>query len=349
MAGKGGAGGRYQAPFPRALEAAFAPLDDAAIAVCQWRTAGVVYAFVMVLTFLTAIEALLVFPAALYALGYDTAGGLAANVLIVLGVVSQVPKKFILRARPWMVGRAVAVRRDTTSSFPSRAVACAVVFSWLVVRAAELEGFVAALPAGRVWAGISLVAALTAFARVNVGAHYPSDTLCGFVLGCVVIRLGAALDAAWGAAGCSIPAAYPPDATASFASVRDVLQDMPYGRLVTSLALCYAMTLISITGFWVKCSYVYGLLLSALTFRHVFLCSDSGVRAGFARVVPGSISLRVHANVVAALLGVLAFGMLTRGRKGVFRIFAFSLIYFGTLAIVLYSRLRVDADFLNSF
>jgi hypothetical protein len=36
------------------------------------------------------------------------------------------------RARPWMTSRAVGLRRDRTSSFPSRAVTCGVVYGFIL-------------------------------------------------------------------------------------------------------------------------------------------------------------------------------------------------------------------------
>lgn len=335
---------RYQLPFPHALERLLAPLDDYLISILQRRTAGAVHRFSMGLTFFTSIEVSLVVPPALYALGYDAAGGLAASLLLVLGIISQIPKKFIFRARPWMVGRALPIRRDKTSSFPSRAVVCAVVFSWLIAQGLDLEGFLPWQPSPvRLWAGIVFVASLAAFARVNVGAHYPSDTLLGFVLGCVIIKVGVRFEQFWQWVGCAVDAAYPISSEFLMDSRDGVMRQASWRSLGFVTLISSIMTLLSIQGFWVKCSYVYGLLMSSAAFRATFVCcgrAGAGV-AGVGRVMDhGGIMEHVHATAMFTTL--LLFGMITRGKKGMFRVVTFSLIYLGTLIGILYWRLRPD-------
>lgn len=334
---------RYQLPFPHTLERLFAPLDDYLISILQRRTAGAVHLFCMTLTFFTSIEVSLVAPPALYALGYDAAGGLAASVLIVLGIISQIPKKFIFRARPWMVGRALPIRRDKTSSFPSRAVVCAVVYSWLIAQGLDLEGILQGqLSPVCTWAGIVFMASLAAFARINVGAHYPSDTLLGFVLGCVIIKVGVRFEEFWQRVGCGVDTAYPISSEFFIDSRDRVRQLASWQSLGFVTLISSAMTLVSIQGFWVKCSYVYGLLMSSAAFRATFVCCGrTGGVAGVGRVVDhGGFREHVHATAMFTIL--LIFGMITRGKKGMLRVVTFSLIYLGALIGVLYWRLRPE-------
>lgn len=341
---------RFQLPFPSIFEQLFAPFDDAIVALCQRRTSGIVLLFSTTFTFFTSIEVSLIAPPTLYALGYDRAAGLCASVLLVLGIVSQVPKKFVFRPRPWMVHRAIPIRQDKTSSFPSRAVVCAVVFSWLIAASLALEEVISApLPAYLLWPVIICIAVLTAFARINVGAHYPSDTMLGFLLGCVVVKIGNKLEHFWrsvcdpGASYYSEPFQYAVSRTPSvFSIVMNLVTARPF-LLVTIVS--YAMTLVSIQGFWVKCSYVYGLIMSSMAFRATFLCVPQPRRfaslahSGIFRVLAhGSLSQHVQAAIPFAML--LIVGMLFRGKKGSIRIVTFSLIYLGSLLFMLRRRLE---------
>lgn len=293
----------------------------------------------MALTVFTAIETSLFVPPFLFALGYDAAGGLSASVLLTLGIVSQMPKKFIFRARPWMVGRALAIRRDKTSSFPSRAVVCAVVFSWLLGRSLELEGaFSRPLPSVYLWLVIILVASFAAAARVNVGAHYPSDTVLGFLLGCLIIAVGTRVETAWHQVGCSAQMMYANELTNDVVSLR---AKWSFHNFTTVTAAAVAMTLISIQGFWVKCSYVYGLLMASVAFRASFLCvsgSDGERIATVSRVVRRS-STNDHLAAAGVFSSLLLFGMATRSLKGTVRVLIFLIIYFGTLVAISYWRL----------
>lgn len=331
---------RFQLAFPRVFERWFAPFDDAIVALCQRRTTGAVLFFSTVFTFFTSIEVSLIAPPTLYALGYDRSAGLCSSVLLVLGVVSQVPKKFIFRPRPWMVSRALPVRRDKTSSFPSRAVVCAVVFSWLIVQSALLDGALSTPPHPvLLWLTILCVAALTAFARINVGAHYPSDTVLGFLLGCAVIHIGTYLESLWPPV-CSSTNAYHSNNHISILPPSYYLSRLFTSRPFVAVSiLSYLMTLISIQGFWVKCSYVYGLLMSSTAFRATYLCSASPPLLGRVSQIVHHGPLSQHFKALVPFSLLLFFGMLTRGKKGPFRVISFTVIYFGALIAILTWRL----------
>lgn len=333
---------RYQFPFPNTLERRFSSFDDSLVALCQRRTDGLIHFLSVSLTFFTSIEVSLIAPPTLYALGYDAAAGLSSSVLLVLGIVSQVPKKFIYRPRPWMVGRALPIRQDKTSSFPSRAVVCAVVFSWLIAQSLAIEGILnpPSSPA-LLWIGILCVAALTAFARINVGAHYPSDTLLGFVLGCCVVRMGMRVES-WWRVRCVLDSVPTNPSKVLLSTWSQLLRWTSYQRLFGVTIIAYLMTLISIQGFWVKCSYVYGLLMSSAAFRATYACDrNPGIvrRFGHVRPVLDHGSLREHIYATSIFASLLIFGMLTRGRKGPLRIVTFSLIYAGTLIALVSWRL----------
>jgi membrane-associated phospholipid phosphatase len=368
--------------FPSFLERLLMPFDDALIPHAQalWASPLLRYAMLATTT-LTAIETALPAPGILYALGYDAGAGLSTSVLFVVAIVSQIPKKFVWRRRPWMAGRAKPFRRDNTSSFPSRAVICGVVFSWLAfaVIAAESPGPLA-MPSQVVLIAVALCASAASIARVACGAHYPSDCVCGFILGVLILRVGGGLELSWLSVGSaalasqsahsstlnglsvststlfsSLPvpalaasdlftspelaeAGAPSAALTTFviSSLAELAVHTPRIRLVACILVSYALTLGSIAGFWIKCSYVYGLLLSAATFRFVYLApAMTGVTLA-GGIVKVSVKERLGRAGIFALM--LAFGMATRGKKGAFRMFSFTLIYFGSLIAMLWFR-----------
>eukprot|EP00769_Ergobibamus_cyprinoides_P002729 gnl/Ergobibamus_cyprinoides/3877.p1 GENE.gnl/Ergobibamus_cyprinoides/3877~~gnl/Ergobibamus_cyprinoides/3877.p1 ORF type:complete len:123 (+),score=20.99 gnl/Ergobibamus_cyprinoides/3877:317-685(+) len=67
-------------------------------------------------------------PVVLLFAGLDSLATPLIPLMFFAALVSQIPKRFVWRDRPFMAGRATQFRRDLTSSFPSRAVTCAVVY-----------------------------------------------------------------------------------------------------------------------------------------------------------------------------------------------------------------------------
>ena len=266
---------RWVLAFPASLDAAFAPVDDALIAALQRPLNSALrlpyIGFALLLTVFTAIEFGLVLPFMLYLVGFDELGDLAVYLLLVLSVVSQVPKRFMWRPRPWMVKRALKVRKDKTSSFPSRAVTCAVVYGALLAAAIGPSPSIALL---LLVCGVA--ALLASLARVIVGAHYPSDCLVGAAAGAAITAMGwgfaAAQTATCGACttgttgGCY-------DRTASALSLTHVAVNplVPVLGLLLSSLLLFALSAPPL-HFWTKCSYVLGVLTPCVLFRSSFLC-----------------------------------------------------------------------------
>lgn len=352
---------RFQFLFPKFCEDSLALLDDTLIphVQCWWSSIPIRVA-VLSITTITAIETALPVPAMLYALGFDAAAGLCTSMLVTLALISQVLKKIIFRPRPWMSSRAAAFRKDATSSFPSRAVICAVVFGWLAFATVTVEGGTWNIARPVAWTAVVLFSIMTALARIMVGAHYPSDTLCGFAVGLLVLKYGVWLETLWSRLGCPIVAiggselgsssvtsllsplqVIKPTISGSsyiISSYRDLLLLTPYRRLVGAIAGSYMATLASLTGFWVKCSYVYGLLLAAATFRFVFLGQDgTGVLLPHKAQVPSGVW--EFALAVWPFVCLLGLGMGTRGKGGYVRILSFSIIYFGVLGTLLVRRI----------
>ena len=268
---------RWVFPFPPSLDSACASIDDALIRLLQRPLNSVLrlpyIAFAVALTVFTAIEFGLVLPFSLYLVGADDLADLSTFLLLALSVISQVPKRFIWRARPWMVKRAIRVRKDKTSSFPSRAVTCAVVYGALLavaISSSSSSPFPLILPI------CGLFAALAAAARVIVGAHYPSDCVVGLVAGVVITSIGwgmyagevgvcgactSALDG-----GCYDRTSHPISAS-----------NIPLNWLVPALGVAVSSVVLALLAcpplyFWTKSSYVLGVLVPCIVFRLSFLC-----------------------------------------------------------------------------
>jgi hypothetical protein len=71
------------------------------------------------ITAVVNIEPFLLVPIFLGMLGLDSYASLTAVTMLVLASISQIPKRFSFRARPYMVSRARGFTKDPTTSFPS--------------------------------------------------------------------------------------------------------------------------------------------------------------------------------------------------------------------------------------
>lgn len=136
---------------------------------------------------------------------------------------SQLPKRydgggddvmcrFYWRDRPWMARRAFGLRIDDTSSFPSRAVSCAVVYTcigiWVYAYLStprdqiskggdELQEFSDKFPYPyevitdyRTIILVMFASVLASVSRIYLGAHYPSDCIVGFIQGVILYVFG---------------------------------------------------------------------------------------------------------------------------------------------------------------
>jgi len=87
--------------------------------------------------------------------------------------------------------RAIEVQQTRTSSFPSRAVACSVVYcyiiDWIYKDFKELEN-----SSSEWWMFVLIILLpfLISFARINLGVHYPSDCIAGTILGFITCFFG---------------------------------------------------------------------------------------------------------------------------------------------------------------
>jgi len=251
-----------------------------------WRNKLLVLLALCVTSF-TTIELGVVTPLCLFLLGFDELATSMLFSVLCAAVGSQVFKRFVWRARPWMAGRAIATqKRDRTSSFPSRAVLCAVVYAYLLAHVFHAPQGV---PFPLLALFVVLAGLLAAIARIFVGAHYASDCLAGFVLGCAFCAIGhllsRAVDAGCascavgddGAAGACYAASEAQRLTVHSLSSLNLLT-LFFVSAVSCLLVGLAMS--SPLLFWQKCLPIFGLLAPTFAFRISMLCpshNDSGV------------------------------------------------------------------------
>ena len=265
---------RWVYSVPESFERWWRWLDDPLIAALQLplnsRLRLPVIVFALTLTFFTSIEFGLILPFTLYLTHYDALADHSLPFMLLLALLSQLPKRFLWRSRPWMVQRALKVRKDKTSSFPSRAVTCAVLYGALLAIAFNVRqiGWGAVV-------GVALCGAvLASMARVIVGAHYPSDCVFGLLSGTLITLLGEALYSllAAGCGACSDNSCY-----ASNTATALTLSHVPVHWLVVVLVLLLSSTvLLALVSppvyFWTKAGYVLAVLTPCLLFRLTFLC-----------------------------------------------------------------------------
>jgi membrane-associated phospholipid phosphatase len=309
----------YVAVFPPSFELALKSFDDFWINALQRRFiesgSRLPRLYATAMTGLTAVELGVCVPVVLHFLGWDALASRAAVLMFVLCFFSQIPKRFLWRARPYMTQppRAIKVREDKTSSFPSRAVTCAVAFGYFVANVVSDNGtnqnhlWIATLCICVVW-GLS-----AAFARVYFGVHYPSDCVGGSISGTIISLVSTQIyRAEWmNCTTCNGGACYASnaDSALSFATWSNI----PGRVFAVAVALSFALTLVSVVPpirFWVKCSHIFGMLLPCIVFRTTFLCRELNV-GGFALpapvAAPGIASMGV---AVLCLLVVMPLGFL---------------------------------------
>ena len=265
---------RWVYSVPDSFEKWFAWLDDPIIAALQAPLNSSlrlpVIAFALFVTFFTSIEFGLILPFTLYLTHYDALADHSLPFMLLLALLSQIPKRFLWRPRPWMVQRALKVRKDKTSSFPSRAVTCAVLYGALLAMAVDVRQIGWGAVVGLAVCG----AVFAAMARVIVGAHYPSDCVFGLVSGMLTTLLGEAFHAllAVGCSACANDSCYTSNPSAAL-----TLSHVSVNWLtIVAVVLLSSAVLLALVSppvyFWTKAGYVLAVLTPCLLFRLTFLC-----------------------------------------------------------------------------
>lgn len=264
--------------FPEAWDAWLQRADDAIIRWLQ-RPAGPIFmALSLAITACTTIELAFVVPVVLFVAGWDSLATELTYLALTTALVSQIPKRFLWRSRPYVAGRAQTRRKDKTSSFPSRAVTCAVVYTFAVCFAVAERSQEAHVV--QWWMPLVVFAAflLASFARINLGVHYPSDCVGGLLQGAAVCVMGTLL---WeldvlACTSCS-------SSDTCYSTEDDAITWHTLGRANWWVFVCLFAVMAGIVGvclakpldFWAKCDRVYGMLFPCVAFRVTFLCPVS--------------------------------------------------------------------------
>lgn len=229
------------------------------------------------MTAATTIELGTALPAALLILGQDDLASFSCMCMLCLCLFSQIPKRFLWRPRPWMAGVAVPVRKDKSSSFPSRAVACGFTFGLILSSISRLTTISGYQP---VWIIIVVpfaYAGLAAWARIFIGAHYLSDCVLGVMMGlfsCAVGFLGFfAVDSKCGHCydGTCFKDVIPGDDSSQtwYAIEKDSTSMMIILFVSTFLMASFQAAPVF---FWKKAGPLLAMLLPLIAFRLTYLC-----------------------------------------------------------------------------
>jgi membrane-associated phospholipid phosphatase len=299
---------RWLLTFPKVLEEKLQSFDDPIIQLCQslqgkfWKT------FSLAVTASVAIEIGIAVPYLLFFLGYDGIATELAYLGLILAIISQIPKRFVWRLRPYMAGRAKLIKKDKTSAFPSRAVTCGTVYSfaliwaYVYVQTLEDDEFVF-----RWWMPVFfiLVVVLTSFARINLGVHYPSDCIAGLVQGVIVCLIGTALwrTDIFGCESCHAMHCYATNPAAEI-TMHSGFMRINWWLVVVVVAFILGVPLLSVVkpiDFWSKCDRVYAMLLPAIAFQLIMLCPHS-TNKGYA--LPSPPPPQWYSFILAAILVV---------------------------------------------
>uniref|UniRef100_A0A6B2L6R0 Phosphatidic acid phosphatase type 2/haloperoxidase domain-containing protein n=1 Tax=Arcella intermedia TaxID=1963864 RepID=A0A6B2L6R0_9EUKA len=263
--------------FPERLESVLNRIDGPLIRLLQSRRSKFQFYLSHVLTAIVAIEFLIIMPTVLFILGYDNLGTKTLYLSMTLVFLSQIPKRFVWRYRPFMGARAIEIQSCRTSSFPSRAVTCSVVYSYVIVF--FYEEFQGEYPLWLV-SPFLVLPVVVSISRIYLGVHYPSDCLGGMILGYVVCSISMFIYRA-DQAGCECAQ------TAGFCyysnATMDILQPITLqtlthinwwvlGGVVFGQFVFAVLCVIRPIKFWIKFGTIFGILFPALTFRFVFLC-----------------------------------------------------------------------------
>jgi len=202
----------------------------------------------------------------------------------------------------------------TTSSFPSRAVTCATVYSFVIC-----YGYLHEMKDSEVqwWMPIFILAAvlLASYARINMGVHYPSDCIAGFIQGFFVALIATLL---WkadivGCNSCVHNKCYARDLQKE-AITATSLERVNLLMLIFTSFGAMIFTVVSILkpiDFWGKCDRVYGMLFPGIVFQLTFLCPKA---IKYALPPPVSTPWYSYIYGIGVVAIVTAIGLKVKGR-----------------------------------
>ncbi|KAL0236268.1 hypothetical protein GEMRC1_002850 [Eukaryota sp. GEM-RC1] len=184
---------KYIVMVPTKFENFFRKFDDSIIRFLQSFFNTFWLVFDLLITFFTTVEFGMVFSFVLLFGGLDSLEGETTYIVLIVCLFSQIPKRFLWRSRPFMVGRSAPYSKPKTSSIPSRAVTCATVYacSFMYYQGLSPAGYVFSF---KYLAYPIIFIILSSHSRIQLGCHYPSDCLIGAFNGIVSAIFGSALN-----------------------------------------------------------------------------------------------------------------------------------------------------------
>ncbi|KAG2373819.1 hypothetical protein C9374_011704 [Naegleria lovaniensis] len=326
----------------------FKTFDDKIIATIQFKPNIVFFILSMIVTAMTTIEIGILAPVVLYILGIDHFASYTMWIILTLSMLSQLPKRFMFRVRPYLASRAKCIAKDKTSSFPSRAVTCSVVYAFLVCY------FIRCVTSGESMSDVifwiwcipccffSVIAASAA--RIYLGVHYPSDCLFGALQGLLSIILGTIcymihLSICTTCAGNSDSTIYWNGLMPCYASLEESVNLITeVGRSNLSHVNWYLFCILSIGSllvgilfvikpiqFYTKFHHVFSMLAPCLTFQYCFLCPTLSLN-GVATIPKPSLFPPWFSYLYATIVGIVftAAGMKSPKK---YSLIAFPILY----------------------
>jgi hypothetical protein len=267
-------------------------------------------------------------------------------IMLALSIITQIPKRFLFRKRPYMQGRAKCLAKDHTSSFPSRAVTYVTIHK-LTNRCGAIYGFFVGIVLQETlqpewWFHFYSTVPITvflvlasAFGRIYLGVHFPSD--CLFSLVQAGISIGVGIGSYYLQSllcnYCGDGSCYGREHIVLDENVAHVNWYLFAIASVTWL-LVAVLSSIKPLEFYVKFHHVFGLLLPCLTFQWVFLCPGLSLNGKSALEHPDDPQWYSWIVSVVYISFMTLFGM--KAKK--ISIIAFIIIYSLTLALLVLWR-----------
>jgi len=276
------------------------------------------HAFSWFVTFICRIENLSSINLFVLALGYDHIARFLTIVGIFSGLFAQVPKRFLFRRRPYMVGRALPSGKLDTSSFPSRAVTCSVVYAFTAIYCYNYHVSVINLRPSDAFGYISgaililLAFFSSSFARIHLGAHYPSDCIGGLVLGSVISLTSYIVfqfPNIFGCPSCYADQCYPSSwANNSMLPTNFQLQNEALAVTV-SFAVGFFLVLSSCPPlvFWNKSAPIFGTICACVVAEIMLVCPKAGAKGLVINTNDVNFKRFMLATCVAAFQLITAF------------------------------------------
>eukprot|EP00871_Galdieria_phlegrea_P004416 jgi/Galph1/4976/GphlegSOOS_G3663.1 len=276
----------------------------------QYFRSQILFYYSVFFTAITSIEVIFPLPLILFCLGADYAASIVLFYALVLIFGTQIFKRFVWRARPWMVDSSILVwKKDKTSSFPSRGVVCSIVFCFALADSLHWEH--------PMWLSALLVyvSTSTALSRLYLGAHFFSDTVFGHILGFILVELSRKMQTwCWPMLGCDILTSS--ETCYGEATVSVVIREK-YSSLLIAIAVLYLVViLLSVNPvlFWTKSAVALGLLFPCLVYRGIFLCNPNQIATHSLQAMSKWNGLLVIGAVVVPI-GLLSLGWFTMKKK----------------------------------